>query len=122
MATSDQTVGAVLDATNKRYVVETGSSEDGSSHFTLYSDGWLEQSGYVTSNLSSFTTIPLMKPYSDKNYNVIVNREPEIDDSDGWGETSGVCYPSKTESSFPVSLYSPGYTSAISWEACGYSA
>ena len=36
MATADQTVGAVLDATNKRYVVETGSSEDGSSHFTLY--------------------------------------------------------------------------------------
>ena len=91
MATSDQTVGAVLDATNKRYVVETGSSEDGSSHFTLYSDGWLEQSGYVTSNLSSFTTIPLMKPYSDKNYNVIVNRESEYAECLGWGIPSGEC-------------------------------
>ena len=122
MATAEQTVSAVLDATNKRYVVETGSSEDGSSHFTLYSDGWLEQSGYSTSSLKDFTTIQLMRPYSDKNYNVIVNRESKIDDVGGWSDCSGVCFASKTESSFPVSLYSPNYTSAISWMTCGYSA
>ncbi len=43
MATVEQTVSAVLDATNKRYVVETGQTENG--WFTRYSDGWIEQGG-----------------------------------------------------------------------------
>ena len=49
MATAEQTVSAVLEATNKRYVVETGQTENG--WFTRYSDGWIEQSG--TLNLGS---------------------------------------------------------------------
>lgn len=43
MATAEQTVSAVLDSTNKRYVVETGQTENG--WFTRYSDGWVEQGG-----------------------------------------------------------------------------
>lgn len=43
MATAEQTVGAVLDAIGKRYVVETGQTENG--WFTRYSDGWIEQGG-----------------------------------------------------------------------------
>ena len=43
MATAEQTVSAVLESTNKRYVVETGQTEN--SWFTLYSDGWIEQGG-----------------------------------------------------------------------------
>lgn len=122
MATAEQTVSAVLESTNKRYVIETGSSENGNSHFTLYSDGWLEQSGYLTSGLSGLVTIPLMKAFRDKNYNVIVSRESSIEDSGGWEVCTGVTYPQKSETSFPVSMYAPDYASAISWTACGYSA
>lgn len=43
MATAEQTVSAVLESTNKRYVVETDNNENG--WFTRYSDGWIEQGG-----------------------------------------------------------------------------
>lgn len=45
MATADQTVGAVLDATNKRYLVEHQEAEDGSWWYDLYSDGYIVQGG-----------------------------------------------------------------------------
>lgn len=43
MATADQTVSAVLEATNKAYIVEQGDSADGSSHYRRWSDGTIEQ-------------------------------------------------------------------------------
>ena len=64
----------------------------------------------------------MTKAFRDKNYNVIVGRESSVEDSGGWTSYTGVTYPKKTETSFPVSLNSPDYASAISWEACGYSA
>lgn len=42
MATAEQTVMAVLNATNKRFPVEIFETEDGLSGYTRYSDGWLE--------------------------------------------------------------------------------
>ena len=48
MATAEQTVSAVLEQTNKRYVVETGTSEDGEVRFTRFSDGYLVIEGNVT--------------------------------------------------------------------------
>lgn len=43
MATAEQTVSAVLEATNKAYIVETGDSADGLSHYRRWSDGTIEQ-------------------------------------------------------------------------------
>lgn len=47
MATAEQTVGAVLDATNKRYLVEHWVSDDGLRWYDRYSDGWVEQYGII---------------------------------------------------------------------------
>ena len=38
----------MLDAIGKRYVVETGQTENG--WFTRYSDGWIEQGGQISTN------------------------------------------------------------------------
>lgn len=75
MATADQTVGAVLDATNKRYVVEIWKSEDGKNGYTKYSDGWIEQYG-VIENVSgvsdgNFKSQSLNTEFATTNY--IVN-------------------------------------------------
>ena len=121
MATAEQTVGAVLDATNKRYVVETGSSDDGSSHFALYSDGWLEQSGCVTNGFSGLMTIQMPKPFKDKKYVVNINREDAVVDRDGLNGETATNYGDKTESSFSITLYSPDTVGAVSWVAKGYS-
>lgn len=61
MATAEQIVGAVLDATNKRYVVETGTSEDGTIRYTRFSDGYIFMEGNVpiTGNGVTDLTFPL---------------------------------------------------------------
>ena len=41
MATADQTVRAVLENTNKRYLVEHDEAEDGSWSFDRFSDGFI---------------------------------------------------------------------------------
>ena len=115
MATAEQTVSAVLDATNKRYVVETGSSEDGSSHFTLYSDGWLEQSGFKTGR--GQLTVNFLKEFKDTNY--IAFAYPRN------GRTGGqYCY-LESSSSTTSSIYfylngSDTIANAMNWHAEGY--
>ncbi|MDM8227749.1 hypothetical protein [Parasutterella secunda] len=47
MATAEQTVGAVLDATNKRYLVEHWESDDNLTWYDKYNDGWVEQYGII---------------------------------------------------------------------------
>lgn len=121
MTTAEQTVSAVLEQTNKRYVIETGSSEDGNSHFTLYSDGWLEQSGSVTSGFSGLLTVQMPKPFKDKKYVVNINREDALVDSGGLSGETATNYGDKTESSFSITLYSPDTVGAVSWVAEGYS-
>lgn len=54
MATTEQTVRAVLDATNKRYPEEIFETDDGLGGYTRYSDGWLEQYGKITKSDSTF--------------------------------------------------------------------
>lgn len=72
MATAEQTVSAVLESTNKRYVVETYKTEDGLGGYTVYSDGLCEQWGvYFFPQLQTAyqtVTVPLYKEYKDTNY------------------------------------------------------
>ena len=75
MATAEQTVSAVLESTNKRYVVETWQSGDGKNGYTKYSDGWIEQYGAIENvkgvTDGSFITQTLNTPFTTTNY--IVN-------------------------------------------------
>lgn len=72
MATAEQTVSAVLESTNKRYLVEHAEAEDGSWWYDLYSDGYLKQGGVTKAlNPDEGITITFPKQFSreilDKN-------------------------------------------------------
>ena len=67
MATAEQIVGAVLDATNKRYVVECGKSE--TAWYERYSDGFIRQGGIYTApehDRRILATIQFPIPFTQK--------------------------------------------------------
>ena len=71
MATAEQTVGAVLDATNKRYLVEhtEGTNDNGTWWADRYSDGWVEQGGKASPDDSRvITNVVFPIPFRDKDY------------------------------------------------------
>lgn len=118
MATAEQTVGAVLDATNKRYVVETYKTDNGLGGYTLYSDGFCEQWGVYffpqPQHTYQIVTVPLYKEYKDTKYftsaTVYSVRGP-------WSGTYISC--PKTTSS--IQIYCAGETTeGPAWQAKGY--
>lgn len=68
MATAEQTVSAVLEATNKAYIVETGDADDGKSHYRRWSDGTIEQWGYIPTNSTGPYILVFPIAFSDTNY------------------------------------------------------
>lgn len=116
MATANQTVSAVLEATNKRYVVETGNNENG--WFTRYSDGWIEQGGTLNLNTGyqrrqsltfpiEFTTTDFSIVFSGSNSGA--NTVDLGTNNIGSRSTTGVTYVIHCQSGV-----------AGSWIACGY--
>ena len=72
MATAEQTVSAVLESTNKRYVVECGESEDGSAFWRIWNDGLKEYEHRFTNQLipaSGKISITFPFEFSDTKYN-----------------------------------------------------
>lgn len=117
MATAEQTVSAVLDATNKRYVVETGQTESG--WFTRYSDGWIEQGGTLSFDSEGYMTgQSLVFPieFSSLEYSIVfcgsVTNAATVSNSTnniGSRTTSGVTY-----------VVHFNNAAKGSWLACGY--
>lgn len=75
MATAEQTVSAVLESTNKRYVVETGTSEDGTIRYTRFSDGYIFMEGNVPISGNGITNLPFPIAFTDTKYSVVVTSE-----------------------------------------------
>lgn len=99
MATAEQTVGKVLDATNKRYLVEHAEAEDGSWWYDLYSDGFIRQGGLVDMPSASYSmTATVQFP---KNITKMLN--PSIINYSQY-EGSGVVVKSYTESAMTFIL------------------
>ena len=124
MATAEQTVSAVLESTNKRYVVETGTSEDGTIRYTRYSDGYLIIEGDCVAP-SGIATMNLPVPFSNTNYLVVGTLHSE--GSSSAVNSFKVNNTKKTESSFQYILsyatQGTGYGSAgalFSFIAKGY--
>lgn len=103
----------------KSSVTETW--KNGTSWYRKYSDGWIEQGGYINSGSTGAwkTTVSLHKAYtSASTYNVILT----IDDIDPNGDriqNCGIGTYNKTSSSFSVGQENSGSPYA-SWYACGY--
>lgn len=110
---------AVLDAIGKRYVVETGHTENG--WFTRYSDGWIEQGGKLT-NTDGTTAISFEIEMSDVNYYFQVSYK---------ASTGGESYSRApreiggTRTTTGLTVYQNGSVhqgSSGSWEAKGFAA
>lgn len=69
MAMAEQTVSAVLESTNKRYLVEHQeySLDEGKAWYDRYSDGYVVQCGIVN-KFADNAVVTLMVEMSDTNY------------------------------------------------------
>lgn len=105
-------------ASNELYAVETPSivetfKDNNGNWYRVYSDGWIEQGGNFGAAFSSYTekTITLLKPFSDKYYNISAIGSH----TSALGDCPTV--KTKTTTQFSVIVYnSQGFAS---WQACG---
>lgn len=118
MATAEQTVSAVLDATNKRYVVETYKTDDGLGGYTLYSDGFCEQWGVEllkATNSGSSVEVILFKPYGSEKFNVIASVWASRSSGWAWGAQA------KPIDETTIAIFIGGLANdGISWQTKGY--
>lgn len=92
-----------------RTIVETYHS--GASWYRVYSDGFCEQGGYITS--ASGSSISLLKNYADTNYSILLSGSYGSAGTD----VNTVVWNNKTTSSF---TYYKSFSNGTTWYACGY--
>ena len=63
----------IKDHIGKAYIIETYKSEDGSSWYRKWSDGFIEQGIVKTGTFNMSTVHNLIKPFSNANYTIILN-------------------------------------------------
>lgn len=73
MATAEQTVSAVLEGTNKRYLVEHWENKDGTMWYDRYSDGRLEQGGFFPKPQQTNTQVVFPIEFSNLNYTLAIS-------------------------------------------------
>lgn len=88
---------------------------NGMSHLRVWTDGWIEQGGYV-GNGGNGTIVTLLKAFLNTNY--IVNGNSDLTTSTSFAE-GAIDFYNKTTASFKI-----WYTSCegryFNWRACGY--
>ena len=117
MATAEQTVSAVLEATNKAYIVETGDSEDGLSHYRRWSDGTIEQWGVILVWINTNTEFRVDLPIEFSNTNYTANITGTI--IEAWGWTGSI---NKETTGFGVYIFGNQNSDGVqgfSWQAIG---
>lgn len=111
-ATSPTTT-STASSTNPAVVVQ--NYVNGTSGFNKQSDGLIKQWGRITTSDASITTVSLLIPFSNGNYNIVgiqING-PSGSYTNGWDISS------LTSTTFVVTNRTGG-TSTLSWYACGY--
>lgn len=126
----DRIEGLIEKLNSMKYVVETWS--EGTEWYRVWSDGWIEQGGYVEIAGSSQRTNPqnliFHKPFITINYNVQFTSSVG---QDGWQFSNGVMLgaqgtPQNIRSFWAHNdyiIYNPNSgsgTAAFYWYACGY--
>lgn len=104
MATADQTVSAVLEATNKAYIVETGDSEDGLSHYRRWSNGTIEQWGECVVN-KRYEARTLFIPFTSANYRIFISYKNSPSTYPSFQGVYGLTANPLTESTFECGTY-----------------
>lgn len=106
---------------SRRYVKETGKSSDGNSWYRKWSDGWIEQGGYVSNNNSSDTmrTIIVSFHVSFSGTDYVFIRSPMYG-AESTNNLAVTGYKSKSASDVSVDVRSSDYIKGFDWYACGY--
>lgn len=106
---------------SRRYVKETGKSSDGTSWYRVWSDGWIEQGGYVSNSGSGDSTrnvsVSFHVSFSGTDY-VFIRSTMLGEESTGNLAVTGC--KSKSVSSVSVALRGTTYVKGFDWYACGY--
>ena len=95
-------------------IVETYSN--GTSWYRVYSDGWCEQGGKITSNDTSDTQVIFLKEFADTNYSVVGQQE-------GTNGNAEYCNGWRLSNLATTSCYvynATNGTNSFHWRACGY--
>lgn len=105
-----------IPATPKAYVTESWSS--GTSWYRKYSDGWIEQGGYVANNGGSVNvTFPLA--FSNTNY-TLVGGYLSSSVGSSMQQREVAIATGRSNTGFSCQTPSSGYGIGKSWYACGY--
>ena len=109
----------MLDAIGKRYVVETGQTENG--WFTRYSDGWIEQGGIIPegSEIDNYVNV-FPVTFENTSYTFLSKKEGINTDSSLWAGNavarSNMFIVAKSTNQITVQRFKNPYC----WYACGY--
>ena len=96
------------------FIVESWRSDDGSSWYRKYSDGWIEQGGVTPSVNADSYTVTLNTPFTAANYHVnFITTGTEKDGS------FGHCVSARTNTTFTMYDYLMNGVPVL-WYACGY--
>lgn len=102
-----------VNAASRGYVVD--SYHNGTEWYRIYSDGWIEQGGSVTSN-SGLITYNFITPFKDTNYNLLCSQN-----SGGIGpESNGMIINRVSTTQFSVLFTNSSTGIVYTWRACGY--
>ena len=113
LLTTDGTDASWVDTDTIYPVVETYSN--GTSWYRVYSDGWVEQGGQLSSLGTGTATVTLLKPFADTNYTV--SSCGYVDNSTGqYG------YIRNAPTTTTIKFKGTGTITNFYWMACGYGA
>ena len=121
-----------LDGSNAEFPYITETYKNGDSWYRVYSDGWCEQGGLVTT-VATNVTVTFLNPFADANYSVVTTVDSGMADcaltSNNMTQSSVVgrigSYNTKTTTSFRINDiggYQPTSSGlgAVCWVARGY--
>lgn len=103
----------------KAHTIIDTYSDDNGNWYRVYSDGWIEQGGELTSvAIDTSTSVNLLKPYANTNYNVLITATGGKRSTTQF--TNGQTVYSRTNTGFI--MWTNDYTFGRIWQACGQGA
>ncbi len=110
---SEQLAGKLDSSNVKAYIVET--YQNGASWYRIWSDGFCEQWGTITTNGGQYTSVNLLKSYSTNKYNLVL-----VDYVEGNANAYASSVQYQYNGRFTVYRNSGNTGLKINWNACGY--
>ena len=104
-----------------KYVIESGSNENNTQWYRVWSDGWIEQGGttglITSSDGYTATTIQFKKSFINTNY-TFTSCTNKYSSQNGLGTAYPPFIFTKNNDSVIIGKYS--WTDGLDWYACGY--